>query len=187
MVNIEDVHYAAAFIDPVDHAIGATPGAVTAGERPEQRLADPIRVDRKRRIAALQHSSGNGFRGAAGRSLAGRQAGNGSRTAVRVRPSRAGDAAPGQVLANGGHVSAPLAALQGCQAFRDTRNRVGVTEDFQGHLQALKVIDREQDSLGLSVAGQDDPLMLLAYSPGQLRQACLGFGQRHRRRGCRHG
>ena len=41
---------------------------------------------------------------------------------------------------------------------------------------SVKVVDREQDSLGLPVAGQGDPLMLLADSSGQLRQACLGFG-----------
>ena len=57
------------------------------------------------------------------------------------RLSRAGDTTPGQVLANGVHASARLSALQGCQAFRDTRNCLGVTEDFQCHFQALKVID----------------------------------------------
>ena len=62
MVNIEDVHHAAALIDPVDDAIGAAPGAMTSGERPEQRLADPVRVDRERSITELQHGGGNGFR-----------------------------------------------------------------------------------------------------------------------------
>jgi hypothetical protein len=46
VVNIEDVDNAAVLIDPVDDAIGAAPGTVTASERPEQRLADPLRVDR---------------------------------------------------------------------------------------------------------------------------------------------
>jgi Protein of unknown function (DUF3024) len=94
--------------------------------------------------------------------------------------SPAGDAAPDQGPASGSHVSARLTALQTGQAVPDTRNRLGVTEDFQRHFQALKVIDREQDGLGLSVAGQDDPLVLLARSPGQLRQACLGLRQRNR-------
>ena len=44
---------------------------------------------------------------------------------------------------------------------------------FQGHLQALKVIHRQQDNLRLSVAGQDDSLMSLAHSPGQLRKRAL--------------
>src|SRR5919108_3522537 len=57
-----NVHHAAALVDPVDDAIIAAVRAVTTGERPEQRLADPLRVDRKRGIAELQHGSGNGFR-----------------------------------------------------------------------------------------------------------------------------
>ena len=47
---------------PVDDAIGAAPGTVTSGERSEQRLADPVRVDGERGIAELQHGGGNGFR-----------------------------------------------------------------------------------------------------------------------------
>jgi len=81
-----------------------------------------------------------------------------------MTPAR--DGAAGQVLANGGHIGTRLGALQGGQAFRDARDRLGVAEDFQCHLQALKVIDREQDSLGLPVVGQGNPLMLLAYSSG---------------------
>ena len=40
-VNIEDVDDAAVLVDAVDDAVGAAPGAVTASEGPEQRLADP--------------------------------------------------------------------------------------------------------------------------------------------------
>jgi hypothetical protein len=71
----------------------------------------------------------------------------------------------GQILPNRGYVGARLTALESCQALRDARDSVGVREHFQGHLQTLKVIHRQQDSLRLSVAGQDDSLMLLAYSP----------------------
>ena len=59
MVNIEDMDNTAALVDPVNDAIGAAPGTVTASKRPEQRLADPLRVDRKRGIAELQHSGSN--------------------------------------------------------------------------------------------------------------------------------
>ncbi len=62
VVNIEDMDYAAGLVDPVDDSIGAPPGAATTGERPEQRLADPLRVHRKRRIAELQYGGGDGFR-----------------------------------------------------------------------------------------------------------------------------
>jgi len=62
VVNIEDVHDVAVLVDPTDDAIGAAPRAVTAGERPGQRLADPMRIDRKRGIAELQHGGGNDFR-----------------------------------------------------------------------------------------------------------------------------
>jgi hypothetical protein len=74
----------------------------------------------------------------------------------------------GQVLPNRCYVGARLTTPKGCQALRDARNSGGVREHFQGHFQALKVIDREQDSFGLSVARQDDPLMLLVYPPSQL-------------------
>ena len=46
VVDVEDVDNAAVLVDPVDDAIGASPGTMTASERPEQRLADPLRVDR---------------------------------------------------------------------------------------------------------------------------------------------
>jgi len=95
-------------------------------------------------------------------------------------------AAMGQVLPNRGDTGARLTAPESCQALQDARGSVRVPEDFQGHLQALKVIHLQQDNLRLSITGQADPLMLLVYSPGQLRQARLGFGQRHRRRGDRH-
>src|SRR5271169_1642687 len=62
VVNIEDVDNAAGLVDPVDDAIGAAPSTVTTGERPEQRPADPVRVDRKRGIAELKHGCGDGFR-----------------------------------------------------------------------------------------------------------------------------
>ena len=38
MVNIENVHNAAALIDPVDDAVRAAPGTMTASERAEERL-----------------------------------------------------------------------------------------------------------------------------------------------------
>src|SRR5262249_21487169 len=60
--HIEDVDNAAALIDPVDDAIGAPPCAVTADERPEQRLADPVRAAGKRGIADAEQGGGNGFR-----------------------------------------------------------------------------------------------------------------------------
>jgi hypothetical protein len=40
VVDVEDVGHPAGVVDPVDDAIGAAPGAVTTGQRPEQRLAD---------------------------------------------------------------------------------------------------------------------------------------------------
>jgi hypothetical protein len=46
VVNVEDLDCAAVLIDPVDDAVGAAPSAVTTSKRPEQRLADPLRVDR---------------------------------------------------------------------------------------------------------------------------------------------
>ena len=62
VIDIEDVDDAAVLVDPVDDAIGTAPGPVTASEWPEQRLADPVRIDRKRGIAELQHGGSNGFR-----------------------------------------------------------------------------------------------------------------------------
>jgi hypothetical protein len=62
VVNVEDVYNSTALVDPVDDAICASPGAVAASERPEQRFADPVRVARKPGIAKLEHSGGNSFR-----------------------------------------------------------------------------------------------------------------------------
>ncbi len=74
MVNIEDVYDAAVLIDPVDDAISTASRTVTAGQRPEQWLADSLRVDPKRGITELQHGGGNSFRkplGAALRQMSG--------------------------------------------------------------------------------------------------------------------
>src|SRR5580704_9518504 len=62
VVDIKDVYQLAGFIDPVDGPVGATAGTVTSGERPEQRLADAMRVDRERGVAKLEYRSGNAFR-----------------------------------------------------------------------------------------------------------------------------
>jgi hypothetical protein len=80
--------------------------------------------------------------------------------------SRTREAAMGQILPSRADVGARLTAPKSCQALRDARDSVRVSEDFQRHLQALKVIHRQQDNLRLTVAGQDDSLVLLAYSPG---------------------
>jgi hypothetical protein len=101
----------------------------------------------------------------------------GFRIVARVRRSPAGGPVTGQGLANSGHVGTWLAAPQGRQALRDTRNSLAVAEDLRRHLQTLKVIYRQQDSLGLSIAGQGFSLMLLTYSAGQLRQTSLSFRQ----------
>src|SRR5215510_4824323 len=62
VVNVEDMDHAAVLVDPVDDAIGAAPGTVATGERPEQRLANPVTIVRERGIAELQHGGSNGFR-----------------------------------------------------------------------------------------------------------------------------
>jgi hypothetical protein len=46
VVDIKDVDHVAALIDPVDDAIGAAPGTVTASKWPEQRFADSLRAGR---------------------------------------------------------------------------------------------------------------------------------------------
>src|SRR5215472_17402392 len=62
VINVEYVDDAAVLLDPVDDAIGAAPGTVTTGQRPEQRLADPMRIHSECSVAELQHGGGNGFR-----------------------------------------------------------------------------------------------------------------------------
>jgi len=88
-------------------------------------------------------------------------------------------AAPGQVLTDGPQVCPGLATAERGQTLGDAGYRFAVAEDLQGHLQAVQVVYRQQQSLGLAVACQGYPLMLLAYSPRQLRQAGLGLGYRH--------
>ena len=62
MIDVENVNDAAAFVNPVDDAIGAAPGPMTTGQWPEQRLTDPVGVDRKCSLAELQYCSGNTLR-----------------------------------------------------------------------------------------------------------------------------
>ena len=46
VVDIEDVDNTAVLVNSVNDAISAAPGTVTASKRPEQRLANALRVDR---------------------------------------------------------------------------------------------------------------------------------------------
>jgi hypothetical protein len=62
VVNFENVNCAAALVDPVNNAISAAPGTVTADKWPEQWLADPVRVHPERGIAELQHGRGYALR-----------------------------------------------------------------------------------------------------------------------------
>jgi hypothetical protein len=62
VIDVENMNSAIVLVDPVNDAIGAAPGAVTTGQRPEQRLAGPVRVNRKRSLAELQHRGGNALR-----------------------------------------------------------------------------------------------------------------------------
>jgi hypothetical protein len=57
VADVEDVEGAGVFVDPVDDPAGAAPGSMTAGQRAEQRFADPVRVDRQGGLAEFQHSS----------------------------------------------------------------------------------------------------------------------------------
>jgi hypothetical protein len=94
-----------------------------------------------------------------------RVVGTGSHTAAQVLSSPAGCSAARQILANGSHISTRLTTLQCGQALGDATDCLGIAEDLQGHFQALEVVNREQDGLGLAVTSQGDPLMLLPYSP----------------------
>jgi hypothetical protein len=59
VIDVENVNNVAG---PVDDAIGAAPGPVTTCQWPEQRLAGPVRVDRKGALTELQDRSGNALR-----------------------------------------------------------------------------------------------------------------------------
>jgi hypothetical protein len=137
VVNVEGVYNSTALVDPVDDAICASPGAVAASGRPEQRFADPVRVARKPGIAKLEHSGGNSFRKPMGDcSPCGRLKPDllplrrfGRHAPVARRRTRSW-----RTVA----MSARLTSPQSCQALRDPRDRLGITEDFQGHLQASR-------------------------------------------------
>src|SRR5262249_14923134 len=62
MIDVENVDDVVALVDPVDDAIGAASGTMTTCQRPKERLADPLRVDRKCSLAELQYRSGNALR-----------------------------------------------------------------------------------------------------------------------------
>ncbi len=127
VVDVEDVDGAGVVLDPVDDPVGA-PGSVTAGEGTEQRCADPVRVDRRGGVAELQHGGGGPPREAAARSPAARPPGTGSDTAALGRCSRAGGAAPGQILPDGGKIGTGFAAAQRRQARRDSGDHQGCVD-----------------------------------------------------------
>jgi hypothetical protein len=61
VIDVEDMDYASGFIDAVHDPVGAAPGAVTAGQRAEQRHADTLRIDSQPSFAELKDRGGDGF------------------------------------------------------------------------------------------------------------------------------
>lgn len=67
VVNIEDVDYSTALVNPVNDAVGAAPGTVTACERPKQGLPEggselPPAGDKvARQLTAAQLCAGGGL------------------------------------------------------------------------------------------------------------------------------
>jgi hypothetical protein len=55
------MHGSSVLIDAVNEPVGAAPGAMTARERAEQRLADTAGVDGQRGFAELQHGGRDSF------------------------------------------------------------------------------------------------------------------------------
>ena len=62
VADVEDVDHSAVVVDPVDDAIGTPPGAVTSGQRPKQRFADPVRIFRQGGRTELPRGGGHGLR-----------------------------------------------------------------------------------------------------------------------------
>ncbi len=58
MIHVENVNDAAVLVDPVDDAIGAATGTMTARQPPQQRLVDAVRIDR---LGAEQFFSQHGY------------------------------------------------------------------------------------------------------------------------------
>jgi len=57
--DVEDMHGAIGFVDPVDDPVGAAAGSVTARQRAEQGFADAVGVDRQGGFAEFQHGGSN--------------------------------------------------------------------------------------------------------------------------------
>lgn len=114
--------------------------------------------------------------GAVPRSLAVLQVGIGCCTAAPAESSRSGCASARQVGANYLQVDAIVALTEGSQALGDSLGRLAVAENFDGHLQAFKIIDRHQYRFRLAVAGERDPFVVLAHPTGQRRQLRLRCG-----------
>ncbi len=55
VIDVEGMHHAGVFLDPVDDPVGTAPGGVAAGEGPEHRRANAVGVDREGGIAELQY------------------------------------------------------------------------------------------------------------------------------------
>jgi hypothetical protein len=116
VADVEDVDHAAVVVDPGDDAIGTPPGAVTSGQRPKQRFADPVRIFRQGGRTELQCGGRHGLRQLLCDRAPRGSFGTGARTVGQARSSCAGDAPPGQILAHGGQVCPRLAAFMGVRA-----------------------------------------------------------------------
>ena len=62
MINVENLHHVGLFVNPIDNTIGSAPCAVTAGQRPEQRLAHPAGAESQSGLAEFKHRHRHGFR-----------------------------------------------------------------------------------------------------------------------------
>ena len=170
VVDVEDLDRAGVFLDSIDNPVCAAPCSVAASQRAEQRLTDAVRADSKGSLAELQHGSGDRL----GKPL-------------RDRPPR-GWLEPDLD-------TAALARCSSCCQWRGAGPdpagqwpdpRRGSPRPNAARLSEMRATasvvsprisrvisrpsrssDRDEHGLGLAVARQGDPLMLLADSPGQ--------------------
>ena len=62
---------------------------------------------------------------------------------------------------------------------RDRRRELRIAQDVKGLFERLQVVRTDQHERGSAVAGDEDSVMVLLDSVGELRQVALGIGERH--------
>ncbi len=176
VIDAKDVNDANGVVDAVDHAVGASAGAVPVLERGMKALTDSVGIVQQGADDELVGRDRDGRWQVLGELAAG-CGGDAQDVSGGTPNSLVGPAAAsfhrGRQIRLGLAFAGGQLDLGGVQS----SHRVRIGQDREGRLEGLEILGCDQHGGRLAVDGDSDPLVLSADSVDDLGKVGLGFGE----------